>query len=56
MSGAALAAIGRLSKFRTPDTKGYLALGYTAIFVVLGGYLLYVWVVSRRGKPPSHDD
>lgn len=40
---AALAVQGLPAGFKTPHTGHYLAMGYTAIGIIIGGYLLFLW-------------
>ena len=36
--------------FRTPDTGGQMRMGYIAIGLLLGGYLLFLWLRVRKAK------
>jgi len=38
--------------FKTPDTSGYLRLGYGAIGVIFAAYLLFLWVRARKTRQP----
>ena len=47
-------ALGLLQEvtFKTPDTSGYLRMGYIAIGSIFAAYLLFLWVRVRKTKQP----
>lgn len=46
------AALGLLQgvPFKTPDTSGYLEMGYGAIGAILAAYLLFLWLRARKTR------
>lgn len=48
------AALGLLQEvtFKTPDTSGYLTMGYVAIGTIFAAYLLFLWVRVRNTRQP----
>lgn len=50
---SALALIQEIPVLKTPDTSGYMTLGYGAILGTLAVYTLFLWIRGRRaGKDP----
>ena len=47
-----IAALGLLQDvaIKTPDTTGYLRMGYAAIGVIFAAYLLFLWMRARSEK------
>jgi hypothetical protein len=43
-------AVLQQTAVQTPDTTGSLAAGYTAIGVLLVGYVLFLWARYRKAR------